>query len=169
MFNLNETQKERSIFYTTKRSTCYNFDMVRTMFKSVDMFFDKLEDHIRGKLSKHPCIYGFIGGSGVILFWRGVWHSADWLQENTLFGSVIFSNVGSMLFGILVLLMSGLFVSVFIGDSILISGLRHEKKITEKTEDEVEGEKKDIEVIEEHIEDISKKLEKIRAMTCDVK
>ena len=63
--------------------------------------------------------------------------------------------------------MSGLFVSVFIGDSILISGLRHEKKVTEKTEDEVAGEKKDIEIISEHIEEISTKLEKIRKMTCE--
>jgi hypothetical protein len=141
---------------------------MKNPFRSIELFFDRLEDVIRGKLSKHPFIYGFIGGSGVIIFWRGVWHGADWLEANTLWGAVLFSNVGSMLFGIVILLMSGLFVSVFIGDSILISGLRHEKKITEKTEDEVEDEKKDIEIIEEHINDISKKLEKIRSMTCDV-
>lgn len=138
-------------------------------FRSIELFFDKLEDHIRGKLSKHPLMYGFVGGSGVILFWRGIWHTADWLEENSLIGSVMFSDIGSMLTGIVVLLLSGLFVSVFIGDSILISGLRHEKKITEKTEDEVEGEKKDIEIIEEQINEISKKLEKIRSMTCDTK
>lgn len=159
---------------------------MKNAFKSVDMFFDKLEDVIRGKLSKHPFIYGFLGGSGVILFWRGVWHSADFLQTRLgeaaldyvspevadklgLVGAVLFSGPGSMVFGILILLLSGLFVSVFIGDSILISGLRHEKKITEKTEGEVAGEKKDIEIIEEQINDISKKLEKIRSMTCDVK
>ncbi|MDQ5962583.1 MAG: hypothetical protein QG653_390 [Patescibacteria group bacterium] len=140
---------------------------MKKAFKSIDIFFDHLEDAIRGRLSKHPFIYGFIGGSGVILFWRGVWHTADWLQANTLWGGVVFSDVGSMLTGIIVLLMSGLFVSVFIGDSILISGLRHEKKVTEKTEDEVAGEKADIEVINEHIEDISAKLEKIRSMTCN--
>lgn len=131
------------------------------------MFFDRLEDVIRGRLSKHPIIYGFIGGSGVIIFWRGVWHSADWLQANTLIGAVLFSNVGSMLTGIVVLLMSGLFVSILIGDSILISGLRHEKKVTEKTEDEVLSEKRDLEIIEEEIAAISVKLEKIRKMTCE--
>lgn len=131
------------------------------------MFFDHLEDAVRGKLSKHPFIYGFIGGSGVILFWRGIWHSADWLEANTLWGNIVFSDVGSMLTGILVLLMSGLFVSVFIGDSILISGLRHEKKVTEKTEDEVITEKRDLEIIEEEISQISAKLEKIRKMTCE--
>lgn len=140
---------------------------MKKAFKSVEMFFDKLEDVIRGRLSKHPFIYGFVGGSGVIIFWRGVWHSADWLQANTLVGAVLFSNVGSMLTGIVILLMSGLFVSILIGDSILISGLKHEKKITEKTEDEVLHEKKDIEVINDHIQEISAKLEKIRKMTCE--
>jgi hypothetical protein len=144
-------------------------NMFKKTFTSIDIFFDKLEDVIRGKLSKHPFMYGFVGGTGVVLFWRGVWMTADYLQDTTTIGSVIFSNVGSILSGITVLLMSGLFVSVFIGDSILMSGLRHEKKITEKTEDEVESEKADIKIIEEHIEDISTKLEKIRAMTCDIK
>ena len=35
------------------------------------------------------------------------------------------------------MLLIGLFVSFFIGDTILISGLKQEKKLTEKTEKEV--------------------------------
>jgi hypothetical protein len=96
-----------------------------------------------------------------------VWHTADYLEESTEIGAVVFSDVGSMLTGIVILLMSGLFVSVFIGDSILISGLKKEKKLTEKTEEEVVEEKKDIEIIEEQISEISAKLEKIRRMTCE--
>lgn len=138
---------------------------MKNAFRSVDMFFDKLEDVIRGRLSKHPFIYGFVGGSGMILFWRGIWHTADWIQVNTLWGTVVFSPIGSLLTGIVVLLMSGLFVSVFIGDSILISGLRHEKKTSERTEDEVVSEKKDIQIIEEHLNDISDKLESIRRLS----
>jgi hypothetical protein len=110
---------------------------MKNPFRSVELFFDRLEDAVRGKLSKHPFVYGFVGGSGVILFWRGVWHTADYLEESTEIGAVVFSDVGSMLTGIVILLMSGLFVSVFIGDSILISGLKKEKKLTEKTEEEV--------------------------------
>lgn len=140
---------------------------MKNPFRSIELFFDKLEDVVRGRLSKHPFVYGFVGGSGVILFWRGIWHTADYLEENTEIGAVLFSDVGSMLTGIVILLMSGLFVSVFIGDSILISGLKKEKKLTEKTEEEVVEEKKDIEIIEEQISEISAKLEKIRRMTCE--
>lgn len=140
---------------------------MKNPFRSVELFFDRLEDAVRGKLSKHPFVYGFVGGSGVILFWRGVWHTADYLEESTEIGAVVFSDVGSMLTGIVILLMSGLFVSVFIGDSILISGLKKEKKLTEKTEEEVVEEKRDIEIIEEQISEISAKLEKIRRMTCE--
>lgn len=120
-------------------------------------FFDKLEDSVRGGLSRYPIIYSFFGGIGVILVWRGIWHTADWLQLNTVIGSVLFSDVGSMLVGILILLVTGLFVSVFIGDSIIMTGVRHEKKISEKTEDEVEGEMAELRHIHTDLEDIKSK------------
>ncbi len=126
--------------------------------KAVVNFFDKLEDHVRGGLSKYPLIYSFFGGTGVILFWRGLWHSADWLESNTLYGEVLFSNVGSMLLGIVLLLITGLFVSVFIGDSIIMTGVKHEKKLTEKTEDEIEEEKLELLHLHKDLEDIKDKL-----------
>ena len=126
--------------------------------KAVVNFFDKLEDHVRGGLSKYPLIYSFFGGTGVILFWRGLWHSADWLESNTLYGEVLFSNVGSMLLGIVLLLITGLFVSVFIGDSIIMTGVKHEKKLTEKTEDEIVSEKEELEHMHQDLEDIKDKL-----------
>lgn len=115
-------------------------------------FFDKLEDHVRGSLSHHPFIYSFFGGSGVILFWRGIWHSADYLEANTRFGAIVFSSVGSMIVGMVTLLMTGLFVSVFIGDSIIMSGIKGDKKLIEKTEDEIEGEISREEKLLKHIE-----------------
>lgn len=126
------------------------------MYKKVFTFFDKLEDVVRNRLSGYPITYAFLGGSGVILFWRGIWHVADYLEENTILGSIIFSDFGSMILGMVMLLISGLFVSVFIGDSILISGLKNEKKITEKTSDEIETEIDMIQDIDKkvsHLED----------------
>ena len=126
------------------------------MYKKVFTFFDKLEDVVRNRLSGYPITYAFLGGSGVILFWRGIWHVADYLEENTMLGSIIFSDLGSMILGMVMLLISGLFVSVFIGDSILISGLKNEKKITEKTSDEIETEIDMIQDIDKkvsHLED----------------
>jgi hypothetical protein len=50
------------------------------LVKNIVHFFDKLEDYVRGILSKYPIPYAFVGGVSIVLFWRGVWHTADMLQ-----------------------------------------------------------------------------------------
>lgn len=122
-------------------------------------FFDKLEDHIRGSLSHHPFVYSLIGGTGVVLFWRGIWHAADFYQKHTYLGSIIFSDFGSIILGALILLLTGLFVSVFIGDSIIMSGIRNDKKLIEKSEDEIELEIKKEENMLTKLEDTLEKIE----------
>lgn len=86
-------------------------------------FFDHLEDKVRGTLSHVPIIYAFLAGVGVVLFWRGVWESSDWIG---------ISPPLSILLGLLIMLGSGVMVAEFLGNRILISGLRGEKKIEEK-------------------------------------
>lgn len=103
-------------------------------------FFDKLEDKTRGALSRVPIAYGIIGGVAIVMFWRGVWHSADMLEQSESVFSVIFTAPVSTILSAIVLLLTGLFVSFFIGDRIILSGLTHEKKIEEKTESEVRAE-----------------------------
>ncbi len=127
--------------------------------KKIVKFFDKLEDHIRGSLSHHPFVYSLIGGTGVVLFWRGIWHVADYYEKHTFVGSIIFSGFGSIILGALVLLLTGLFVSVFIGDSIIMSGIRNDKKLIEKSEDEIEVELKKEESILNKLEDTLQKME----------
>lgn len=122
-------------------------------------FFDKLEDGVRGGLSRYPIVYSLFGGIGVVLVWRGIWHTADWLENNTVLGSVLFSGIGSMLVGILLLLITGLFVSMFIGDSIIMTGVKHEKKLSEKTEDEIKLEKVELQHMHQDLEDIKQKLD----------
>ncbi len=46
----------------------------------------------------------------------------------------------SLVVSAVILLSTGLFVSFFIGDSILLSGIKGEKKIVEKTEEEIKKE-----------------------------
>ena len=104
-------------------------------------FFDKLEDNVRSLLSRAPITYSLLGGTGIVLFWRGLWYTADFLQSDTWWGSILFSGPGSLLLGLIILLITGLFVSVFIGESIVMSGIKNEKKITEKTEEEVKLER----------------------------
>jgi hypothetical protein len=134
-------------------------------------FFDKMEDHIRAHLSRHPFVYTFIGGSGVVLFWRGIWHTADAFQSMGGFFGVMFSPVGSIVTGVTVLLSTGLFVSIFIGDSIILSGIRHDKKIIERAIEDVETEKTDIEKMLDIVTDMKNEMEilesKVRAK-CEV-
>lgn len=87
---------------------------------------------MRARLSRHPVIYTLIGGFAIVLFWRGVWMIADWFEF--LNGPV------SLVISIVVLLMTGLFVSFFIGDSIIISGLRGDKKRVERVKTQLESE-----------------------------
>ena len=112
-----------------------------------------MEDRIRGALSRHPIVYTFIGGVGIVLFWRGVWLTADLFPFMT--GPV------SIIISVALLLLTGLFVSFFIGDEIIIEGLRQEKKITEKTESEIKAEEATLRQIRKTLEDIEAKLNKL--------
>lgn len=132
------------------------------MIKKVLNFFDKLEDNIREQLSRYPVVYTFVGGIAIVLFWRGVWHTADILAaKGGLLGFLFYEPVNLILV-ILVLLSTGLFVSYFIGDTILISGLKRQKKSTEKTEKEISEEDAQIKELRTVIKDMKKEVDEIR-------
>ena len=122
-------------------------------------FFDRLEDHVRALLATHKFIYTFIGGTGLVLFWRGIWHTADVLERSTSWGNVLFSPLGSLMFSVILLLTTGLFVSMFIGDSIIMSGIKKDKKVIDKTIDEIEDEKGDIKKTLALITEVKKEIE----------
>jgi hypothetical protein len=130
------------------------------IFAGVYHMFDKLEDAIRGRLSLHPFIYTFIGGTGIVLFWRGIWHMADVLEFSGIgWLGVLFSPFGSLVLGVCIMLATGLFVSMFIGDSIIMSGLRKDKKTIDKTIGELELEKGDVQKALMLITDMKKEIE----------
>lgn len=99
------------------------------MIKRIISFFDVLEDKVRGNLSEKPIVYAVIASVGTVLLWRGIWMTADIYN---------LSGPASILVGLLILLVTGLFVSGFIGNRIILTGMRKEKKLTEKTKDEIE-------------------------------
>lgn len=125
-------------------------------------FFDKLEDRVRETLSRTPIIYGIIGGIAIVLFWRGVWHSADLIEQGGGLLAPLFTAPLSTLFSAAALLLTGLFVSFFIGDRIILSGLTHEKKVEEKTEAEVRAEGAILLDIHKTLERLERELHEVR-------
>ncbi|MBP9748007.1 MAG: hypothetical protein KBD17_00030 [Candidatus Pacebacteria bacterium] len=122
------------------------------MIKDILKFFDKLEDKVRGHLSHYPIFYAFIGGVGIVLFWRGVWHTADELS---------ITGFGSLAIGTSILLVTGIFVSSFVGNKLIISGLMGGKKLTEKATDEIEAEEAQIQGLQHTISRLEKKLDQM--------
>ena len=103
---------------------------------------------MRAALSRHPIVYTLIGAIGIVLFWRGVWMVADAIPFLT--GPV------SLILSIGILLITGLFVSFFIGGEIIISGLKREKKVFEKAEEEIKTEDERLKGIEAKIDHLEK-------------
>lgn len=115
-------------------------------------FFDKFEDKLRAALSKYPLVYAFIAGVGVVSFWRGIWEVSDTLGIPPL---------ASLIGGLLLLMSIGLLVTEFLGNRIIITGLRGEKKLEEKTLQEIEAEETFLTDLKVKIENIERMLEKL--------
>jgi len=143
-------------------------EILSFMFKKIEKVFDKLEDGARGWLSRHPILYAFVGGAGVVIFWRGIWHTTDYItylfvtsrgnNSISLAQEVWWDGPLSILFGSLILLITGVMVSSFIGNELIISGIRKEKKIAEKTEEELTGEHEIVDKIRKDIAEIKRKI-----------
>lgn len=124
-------------------------------------FFDLMEDKIRHRLSRWPILYALIGILGIVLIWRGVWHLADEINLNPWL---------SIIFGVVILLSTGLLVAIAIGDEVLINAFRGRRKITEirleealTLADRVEEIKKLLDSINSRVGAIKKEEEKIKA------
>lgn len=125
------------------------------MLKKIVSFFDKLEDRVRSALSHYPILYSLIGAIGIVLVWKGVWETAE--RFPILYGPA------SILLGTAILLVTGLMVSFFIGDTIIISGFKKEKKLVEKTEkDLLEATKTQTDILAAEIQHIHRDLEEIK-------
>jgi len=133
--------------------------MHTNIFRKVIKFFDKLEDKVRGTLSRRPLLYTFIGGVAIVLFWRGVWMTADLIP--------FLSGPISVAISVGILMVTGLFVSFFVTDRIILSGIKQEKKLVEKTEEEIKHEttilldmSEKIDHMQSEIEDLEKLMKK---------
>ncbi len=122
------------------------------MYKAIVHFFDKLEDQVRYHLSHRPMVYAWIGGIAIVLFWRGIWDLAD-MYGMTPWTSVIVS--------IVIMMATGTFVSFFIGERLLMSGLKEEKRLDQRTEEDLEKEEAHTQRIFEEIEEMRKMIYEI--------
>lgn len=140
------------------------------MFRKILKFFDRLEDRTRSRLSRRPVLYAIIGAIGLVLLWRGVWKTAD---SFSLFNKVpfdkatFFDGIISIGISLVVLLISGLFVSFFVGDRIILSGLKQEKKLEEKTKEELDIEMEEIKEINIKIGNMENSLREIKDSISD--
>jgi len=105
-----------------------------------------------------------------VLFWRGVWHIADYFSlvfmtresgSATIDMAALWDGLLSFGIGSVLLLLTGLFVSSFIGNEIIISGLKGEKKVAEKTEEEVETETTLVKDLRKEVREIKDRLGRI--------
>lgn len=134
---------------------------MRSVFHSVYHYFDKLEDRVRGRLSRYPILYTLIAGTAIVLFWRGVWETADDVAIFIPPQWLWIDGPLSVVISVFVLLITGLFVSFFVSDQIIVSGLKQEKKMVDRTESEVKEEVAELEDVRHKISDMSKEIDEI--------
>jgi len=134
------------------------------IFRPVVSFFDRLEDRIRARLSHKSIVYAFVGGVFIVLFWRGVWETADILMHKGGIWQEIFYGPTTIVWTTAVLLLTGLFVSFFIGDRILLSGIKRSKKIEEETEEEIQKEELEISEMKRKVNEIHKDIEEMKSL-----
>lgn len=137
------------------------------IYHQIYHYFDKLEDRVRGRLSRFPIFYTLISGTAIVLFWRGVWITADDLASLIPASWAWVDGPISVVLSVFVLLITGLFVSFFVSDQIIVSGIKQEKKLIEKTETEVKEEssvigevQSKVDIMERELEDIHHKIMK---------
>lgn len=155
------------------------------IFKKAINFFDRLEDRIRGKLSKFPIVYGLVGGVGIVLFWRGIWYLADvafaviarWHSVDVRDGAMAISGwllldgLLSSLIGAALLLITGLFVFNFLGSGMIISGLKREEKEIKEAEKEIKEAERETESeaiviaeVREELREVAQQLDKLEEL-----
>jgi hypothetical protein len=131
--------------------------------------FKLTEIKIQKYLSHYPKIYALIVGIGIVLFWRGVWHSTDHLYATISYfytdpsmivvPTSLWDGFLSLVFGVFILSITGAFTSSFIGNELILSGLRGERRLTERAEADLKDEVSAIGDIKEELVVISKKME----------
>jgi hypothetical protein len=122
--------------------------------KRLTNIFLKIEDKSRNYFEKIPFFHAFFAGVGVVLFWRGVWETSDRLG---------IAPVWSIILGVSILLVIGLFLQTFVGNTIIIKKVESEKRLDLKTKTDLEKVEREEKLEEMTLEILAKKLEVIES------
>jgi hypothetical protein len=133
---------------------------MKKIINSVIGYFDKLEDRVRMRISRYPIFFALVGGFAIVEFWRGVWQITDYflLKSFNLPIEGFWSNIISIVIGTVLLLITGLYVSLFISDSVIISGIKKDRKDFEKAIEKMQKEENQIVT---HVSEIKTTNEKV--------
>jgi len=122
-------------------------------------------------LSHRPKLYALIVGIGIVLFWRGVWHTTDlvhtyfkFFQSSSTIGapySAWWDGPLSLIVGVIILYFTGAFISSFIGNELILAGLRKEKRLEGKTESEMKSEAQSVLEIRSGLKNVEEKIEEL--------
>ncbi|MCC7436834.1 hypothetical protein IT402_03110, partial [Candidatus Nomurabacteria bacterium] len=122
-------------------------------------------------------LYAGIVGIGIVLFWRGVWHSVDTIHMYiSHYGNTLTISANShpwwdgpisFIVGCIVLYLTRAFVSSFVGNELILSGLRIEKKLAKETKEDLESEVSTISDIKHTLSSISRKMEDLETQIKD--
>ena len=91
-----------------------------------------------------------------------LFRSADILQARGGILGWLFYEPVNLVIVVMILLATGLFVSYFIGDSILLSGIKGQKKMTDKTEKEIREEEIGILELRDTVKDMKIEVEDLK-------
>jgi hypothetical protein len=133
---------------------------MKKLFNSIVNYFDKAEDKVRMRISRYPIFFALVGGFAIVEFWRGVWQITDYflLESFNLPIEGFWSNIISIIIGTGLLLITGLYVSLFISDSVIISGIKKDRKDFEKAIEKMQKEENQIVT---HVSEIKTTNEKV--------
>ncbi|HNW71555.1 MAG TPA: hypothetical protein PKZ36_02345 [Candidatus Paceibacterota bacterium] len=139
--------------------------------KKIRIFSTAIEDKIRIYLSHKPKLYALVVGFGIVWFWRGVWHTTDIIHSyfNIFQNSLTIDSISSpwwdgplsLAFGTVVLFATGAFTSSFIGNELILSGLRGEKRLNQQTQTQVKTEEEFILDLKQEINKMSEKVQEL--------
>ena len=126
----------------------------KSIFRKSFEYIVNQDSKLRRYLAKRPLLYTFVGGVAVVLFWRGVWHTADTIP--------FLSGPVSIIIGGVILLITGLFAySFFVGEEIMVSDIKKEEKVVAKAEGEIKKEEMQLSEMKETLADIRREINHI--------